>query len=98
MSAFLVVDITIHDPDMYKEYVSKAPPFIEKYEGVYRVRGGEVATQEGTWSPQRLVVVEFPTREKAMAFLADPGYQAVAAIRHQAATTNMVVADGWPAD
>jgi uncharacterized protein (DUF1330 family) len=94
----LVADIRVHDPDMYKEYVSKAPPFIEKYEGKYRVRGGEVETQEGTWSPQRLVVVEFPTREKVKAFLADPGYQAVAAIRHQSATTNMVVADGWPAD
>ena len=98
MSAFLVVDITVHDPDMYKEYVSKVPPFIEKYGGIYRVRGGETETQEGTWSPQRLVVVEFPTREKAKAFVADPGYQPVAAIRHKAATTNMVIAEGWPAD
>ena len=98
MSAFLVVDITVHDPEMYKEYVSKAPPFIEKYGGVYRVRGGEVVTLEGTWSPQRLVVVEFPSREQAEAFVADPGYQSVAAIRHQAATTNMIIAEGWPGD
>jgi len=98
MSAFLVVDITVHDPEMYKEYVSKAPPFIEKYGGVYRVRGGEVVTLEGTWSPQRLVVVEFPSREQAEAFVADSGYQSVAAIRHQAATTNMIIAEGWPGD
>ena len=98
MSAFLVVDITVHDPDMYKEYVSKAPPFIEKYGGIYRVRGGEVEIVEGKWSPQRVVVVEYPTREKARALLADPGYQDVAAIRHKAATTNMVIVDGWPAD
>ena len=97
MSAYLVVDITVHDPEMYQEYVRKAPPYIEKHGGIYRVRGGEVETQEGSWSPQRLVVVEFPTTEKAKAFLNDPGYQAVAAIRHQAATTNMVLADGWPA-
>lgn len=98
MSAFLVVDITVHDPDLYMDYVRKAPPFIEKHGGIYRVRGGEVETQEGSWSPQRLVVVEFPSREKAREFLADPGYRTVAAIRHQAATTNMVVADGWSAD
>jgi len=72
MTAYLVVDITVHDPEMYQEYVSKAPPFIEKHDGIYRVRGGEVETQEGEWRPQRLVV-------------------------HQAATTNMVLADGWPA-
>lgn len=98
MSAYLIVDITVHDPEMYREYVSKAPPFIEKYDGIYRVRGGEVEIQEGTWSPQRMVVVEFPTREKAKAFLNDPGYQTVATLRHQAATTNMVLADGWTAD
>ena len=97
MSVYLVVDITVRDLEMYKEYVRKAPSYIEKYGGIYRVRGGEVETQEGEWSPQRLVVVEFPTREKAKAFLNDPGYRAVAAIRHQAAITNMVLADGWPA-
>ena len=97
MSVYLVVDITVRDLEMYKEYVRKAPSYIEKYGGIYRVRGGEVEILEGEWSPQRLVVVEFPTREKAKAFLNDPGYQAVAAIRHQAAITNMVLADGWPA-
>ena len=97
MSAYLVVDITVHDPEMYQEYVRKAPLFIEKHGGIYRVRGGEVEIQEGEWRPQRMVVVEFPTRENAKAFLNDPGYQAVAAIRHQAASTNMILADGWPA-
>ena len=97
MSAYLVVDITVHDPEKYKEYVRKAPPFIDKHNGVYRVRGGAVEAQEGQWSPQRLVVVEFPSREKAKAFLSDPGYQAVAALRHQAASTNMILADGWTA-
>jgi len=97
MNAYLVVDITVHDPEMYKEYARKVPPFIEKYGGVYHVRGGEVETQEGKWSPQRLVVVEFPTKEKAKAFLADPGYRPIAALRHEAATTNMVIADGFQA-
>jgi len=89
MSAYLVVDITVHDPEMYQEYVRKAPPYIEKHGGIYRVRGGKVEAQEGEWRPQRLVVVEFPTREKANAFLNDPGYQAVAAIRHQAADARL---------
>jgi len=30
MSAYLVVDITVHDPEMYQEYVRKAPPYIER--------------------------------------------------------------------
>ena len=97
MSAYLVVDITVHDPEMLKEYASKSKPFVEKYGGNYLVRGGEVEIQEGTWSPQRLVVVEFPTKENVKAFLADPGYLPIAAIRHEAAASNMVIVDGFQA-
>jgi uncharacterized protein (DUF1330 family) len=95
MSAYLVVDIAVHDPEMFKEYARKSQPLVEKHGGVYLARGGEVDIQEGTWSPQRLVVVEFPTKEKAKAFLADPGYLPVAALRHEAATTNMIIVDGF---
>jgi uncharacterized protein (DUF1330 family) len=71
------------------------PAFIEKHGGIYHVRGGEVETKEGSWNPQRMVVLEFPNKAKAQAFLEDPGYQPVAAIRHEAATTNMVLAEGF---
>ena len=94
MSAYLVVDITVHDSEPYKEYARQVPPFIEKHGGVYHVRGGVTEVREGGWSPERLVVVEFPSKEDAKAFLDDPGYQPVAEIRHRAATTNMVIADG----
>jgi uncharacterized protein (DUF1330 family) len=95
MSAYLVVDITVHDPEKYKEYAHQVPAFIEKHGGVYHVRGGEVEAKEGNWNPQRLVVLEFPNKAKAQAFLEDPGYQPVAAIRHEAATTKMVLAEGF---
>ena len=94
MSAYIIVDIDVHDPEQYKEYVSVAPRFVEKHEGKYIVRGGNVAVAEGNWHPQRLVVVEFPSTEHAHAFLQDPDYQSVAAMRHAAATSNLIVVEG----
>ena len=94
MSVYLVVDITVHDSERYKEYVNQVPPFIEKHQGVYRVRGGKTEIKEGNWHPQRLVVIEFPTKQQANAFLNDPDYQPVAAIRHETATTHMVLVEG----
>lgn len=94
MSAFLVVDVTVHDTDRYMEYARQAHPLVEKHGGRYQVRGGETRVLEGDWHPQRLVVVEFPSRENALAFVNDPGYVEVAAIRHASATTNMVLAEG----
>jgi len=95
MSAYLIVDITVHDLEKYKEYAQQVPAFIEKHGGVYHVRGGDVETKEGDWKPQRMVVLEFPNKAKAQAVLEDPGYQPVAAIRHEAATTNIVLAEGF---
>ena len=97
MSSYLVVDITVHDPEMFKDYARQSQPYVEKYGGIYRVRGGEVEIQEGTCGPQRLVIVEFPSKENANAFLADPDYLPIAAIRHEAATTNMITVDGYQA-
>lgn len=94
MSAYLVVDVTVHDPEMFKGYMSQVPPIVKKHGGTYLARGGVVEVQEGDWHPQRLVVVEFPDKQHAQAFLADPEYQPVVAIRHAAATTNMVLIDG----
>lgn len=94
MTAYLIADISVHDPEQFMEYVRQVPAFVEKHGGHYRVRGGDPECQEGQWQPQRLVIIEFPSRDHAMAFLADPGYQPVAAIRHASASTSLVVADG----
>ena len=94
MTAYVIADITVHDPDRFMEYVRLVPAFVEKHGGRYRVRGGDPESREGTWQPQRLVIIEFPSRDDALAFLNDPDYQPVAAIRHAAASTNLIVAEG----
>lgn len=97
MSTYLVVDVTVKIPELFKEYVRKSQPLVAKHGGNYLVRGGDIEIREGTWDPQRLVVVEFTNKENARSFLDDPDYQRVAAIRHEAATTNMIIADGYEA-
>jgi len=95
MKAYLVVDITVHDPEAFQKYAEKAPEFIEKHQGRYLVRGAECKCVEGDWQPNRLIVLEFPSKQYAAAFLADPDYQAVAALRHTAAHSNLVMVDGY---
>lgn len=97
MTTYLIADITVHDPEKFQEYASQAPQFIKKHQGKYLVRGGEATVGEGDWQPGRIVVLEFPSRENAEAFLQDPAYQPVAAIRHESATTKLVLVDGYTA-
>ena len=95
MSAYLIVDINVHDTDAYQDYVRQVPAFIAKHGGTYLVRGGETEIFEGNWRPGRVVVLRFPDMAAAKAFVNDPDYARVAAIRHAAATTNGVLVEGF---
>lgn len=95
MSALMIVDLSVHDTERYKEYVKLVPELIEKHHGKYLVRGGNVEVMEGKWQPKRLIVLEFPSVADARSFLDDPEYQPVADIRHASASTNLVIAEGY---
>jgi uncharacterized protein (DUF1330 family) len=94
MKAYLVLDLTIHDFGSFREYIEKVPSFIEKHGGKYIVQGAEPIPMEGDWRPERMVILEFPARQSATAFLTDPDFQDLLAIRHRTTTSNLVLVDG----
>ncbi|MGI9270810.1 MAG: DUF1330 domain-containing protein [Woeseiaceae bacterium] len=94
MKTYLVFDISVHDMDRYKGYVALAPGYVEKHQGKYLVRGGAMDVIEGDWAPQRVVVIEFPSKDLANAFLNDQEYQAVAEDRRNATTSKMIMVEG----
>ncbi|MEZ5757287.1 MAG: DUF1330 domain-containing protein [Emcibacteraceae bacterium] len=94
MSAYLILDVDIHDPVKYKEYMLKAKPLVEKYGGKYHVRGGPFVVMDGDWQPTRLVVIEFPDMETAKAMYTGEEYAPIKAIRHSCSTGHTVIVDG----
>jgi uncharacterized protein (DUF1330 family) len=65
MPAYVIVNITVHDPARYEEYKRLAGPTVPAYGGRYVARGGPVEVREGAWTPARLVILEFPDLERA---------------------------------
>jgi uncharacterized protein (DUF1330 family) len=98
MPAYLVVQITVRDAATYDRYRALVPPTIAAYGGRYLARGGQTETLEGTWRPTRLVIVEFPSAERARQWWASPEYAAAKAIRQASADTEMVLLEGLPPD
>ena len=94
MTAYVIVDIEVADPEGYKEYVKLAPEAVKFYGGKYIARGGANETLEGNWQAKRLVILEFPSLEQAKAWLNSPEYAPARALRHKYARTNMVVVEG----
>ena len=94
MSAYIVVQVDVHDQAAYDEYRKLVPPTITAYGGRIVVRGGQTETLEGTWSPKRFVILEFDSVEQAKRWWASPEYAEAKALRQRAAKTEMLVVEG----
>ena len=95
MAAYLIADTLLTDPELYEQYKIKARPLSEQYGGEYIARGGELSVREADlWSPQRLVIIRFPSSEQANAFYDSAEYQQILGISQQAARRTIVVVEG----
>ena len=90
MAGYVIVDVEVRDPEAYREYTQAVPATLEPFGGRFIVRGGAYETLEGDWRPQRIVVIEFPSFERAKAWHASPEYQAILPLRLRHARTNFL--------
>jgi uncharacterized protein (DUF1330 family) len=94
MAAYVIVEISVTDTEVYEEYRKLTPGSLIPFEGKFVVRGGQKETLEGEWFPERIVVLEFPTLEKAKAWYNSDFYTSAKAIRLRSAKTKMIVVEG----
>jgi uncharacterized protein (DUF1330 family) len=94
MSAYVIVEVAITDPVAYEEYKKLTPAAVAAFDGRFVVRGGQAETLEGDWQPERIVVLEFPTVERAKEWWSSEIYTEAKIIRQRAATTKMIVVPG----
>jgi uncharacterized protein (DUF1330 family) len=94
MTAYVVVDIAVTDPELYEEVKQRTPPIVKKYGGRYLARGGYTEVLYGDWNPERLVLLTFDSLEQAKAWESSPEYTAVKQLRDRCARVNMVLLSG----
>ncbi len=94
MAGYMIADVNVTDPEGFEEYRKLVSATIEAYGGRYVVRGGATETIEGDWSPSRLVIIEFDSVEQAKAWYHSDEYAGPRDMRHKAATTNAIFAEG----
>jgi uncharacterized protein (DUF1330 family) len=94
MAHYAIFDVTITDPDKYREYMLQVKPVIEASGGRYLVRGGTHRVIEGDWNPTRLVLFEFPSEEAMQSFYESPVYRGLKAMRESCSRANLVTVEG----
>jgi uncharacterized protein (DUF1330 family) len=94
MTAYLISDISMRDPDAFQIYRTRAAASIAAYGGRYLARGGAIESLEGVWTPRNIVIVEFPTIEQARAWYRSPEYAFALQVRDDALSRNLILVDG----
>ena len=94
MSAYVIAEVEVTDPERFEAYRQLVPPTLEAFGGRYVVRGGAAGTLEGGWRPKRMVVIEFDDAERAKAWHESALYAPARALREASADTRMIVVEG----
>jgi len=92
--AYIVNEIQVTDAAKYKEYADQVPATLAPFGGTFMVRGGNPVVLSGAPIAGRIVVVEFPSREKAMAWHESAAYQKILPIRNANSTSRVYIVDG----
>ena len=95
MPAYVIVNVDTKHPEEYEHYKEMAQKTIAQYGGRYLVRGGPMKVLEGTWTPTRIVVLEFPTYENAHEWWNSAEYAPAKALRQRLSTTDLLIVDGY---
>ena len=95
MAAYIVVDSKIINTEQQEIYRQLAGPIVLKHGGEYLARGGKLSVKEtkrGT--PERLVIVKFPSYEQAENFYNSAEYKEALAVSDKAAERTFSIVEG----
>jgi len=82
MAAYLIAEHIVTDAAKFEEYRTKVSSMIERHGGRYLTKGGSHKMPEGGhWTPQRVVIIEFPDMQSLDAWYKSTEYQPLLALR-----------------
>ena len=97
MPTYAIGRLTCDDWSWLTQYGPTTAALIEKHGGRYLVRGGDMQHVEGSQAlPSAIVMLEFPSMEKARAWYDDPEYAPMIELRKKHSQLEFVFVDGLP--
>ena len=94
MSAYLIAEIEVTNPETYEEYRRQVAPTVERYGGRFLVRGGAIHGLEGQWNPKRLVVIQFSDMAGLREWYQSDEYDRLKRIRQSSSTGKVLAVEG----
>ena len=91
LKTYIYCTMQIHDPETYRKYTSLTPETLQKFGGKFLTRGDTTEVLEGDAFEDRMVLLEFPTRDAAEAWYHSEEYQAASKYRRASSKGKMVI-------
>lgn len=92
--AYYIAEFVVHNAESIKPYSAKVLSTMELFGGEFTGRRGKVANLEGTDIEGGIVMIKFPSMEKALGWYNSPEYSEIKPIRHSSATTHAYIVEG----
>ena len=94
MSVYVIADIKVTDSSWVPDYAVTVHEIVHRHGGRYLARSGNIETFEGCAPEADLIaLIEFPSRDAAKAFAADPLYAPFAAARRSGSDSRLRLID-----
>jgi uncharacterized protein (DUF1330 family) len=91
---YIIAQVDVTNPQAYGEYAKRSPDIIAKFGGRFIARAGRTVTLEGSPAKSRVVIIEYPSFERAQAFFNSPEYQQAKKLREGAANAQFILVEG----
>ena len=90
MTAYVIGNITVKDPEKWAEYRSLVPETLAPWGAELVLRGKEAKVLSGQYCHTDTVVIRFPDTGSVAGWHNSPAYQAIVPLRTQAADVDLV--------
>ncbi len=94
MAAYVISEVEPRNLDLIDRYRTLAAASIKKYGGRYIVRGGPIEPVEGGWKPCQMVIVEFPSMDRAREWYRSEDYAEALTMRDMVLSRRLIFVEG----
>ena len=77
----------------YLDYIESVVSIVKKYNGRYIVRSENVTPLGGDWKPNRVIIIEFDSKEHLEACFASEEYRRIAPLRESSVNSNAIIVE-----
>lgn len=75
----------------YSDYIERVVPIVEKYNGRYIIRSEKITPLGIDWKPDRVIIIEFDTKEHLEECFTSEEYKRIAHLRECSVDSNAII-------